>query len=130
MSKAGTDTLKAQQANGNIRSDSQRIREYLEFKDGMTSKDLSDTLGIDWSTFCARLSKLVDKGVVYYDGTETFFDQTHSVLKYEQSEPRQKIRAEKVKRGKFLKVLKRMRKDYSCFMSNGMKSEIDLELEK
>lgn len=130
MSKAAMETLKAQIKNGNIRSDSQRIKEYLAFKDGMTSKDLSDTLGIEWSTFCARISQLIDKGVVYYDGTKTFFDQTHSVLKYEHSEPRQNIRADRIRKGKFLKVLKRIRKYYPDLISYDMKIEIDLKLVK
>lgn len=116
MSHASTQTLKAQQKNGNIKSDKESIREYLSFKDGMTSQDLCQTLGMGWASFGGRISELVDKGLVYYDGTKTFFDQTHSVLKYEHDEKRQKQRAEDVRKGKFLKVLKRLMKDYEQYM--------------
>lgn len=128
MSKASTQTLKAQQKNGNIKSDKESIRQYLSFKDGMTSQDLCQTLGMGWASFGGRISELVDKGLVYYDGTETFFDQTHSVLKYEHNKERQKQRAEDVRKGKFLKVLKRLRKDYTGLMSVDMKIVIDIEL--
>jgi len=128
MSKASKETHLLQQEFGNIQTAKQIIENYLKFKAGMSSADLSDTLGMVYSTFCARLSELVDEGKVYYKGTEEFFDRKNSKIYFEHNEEKQKERAKEVKRAKFQKTLRRLKNDFEDLMTVDMVIIIDTEL--
>jgi len=127
MSIASTETHEQQKKIGKIESQKQTIEAYLIHTDGMTSAHLSETLGMVYSTFCARLSELVDEGKVYYNGSVKEYDKTNSKIYFEHDIFLQKQRAGYIHYSKFVKTLKRLR-TFEEFLPVDVVIFIDTEL--
>lgn len=115
--EAQINTLKKQIKSGKLVTDKGIIREYLKARDGMSSRDLEQTLGMLHETFSGRLSELVTSGEVYYHGTQLEFHSEHSKIYYEHSKEMQVLRAKRIKRKRFKQKVKSLLNNYDSFIS-------------
>lgn len=128
MSHAGTETYKELKRKGKVKSQKEIIKDYIQVKSGILSIDACQALGMQWPDFCAYTSMLVAEGIVYYKGEAKFFDKTYSKIHYEFNPEQRARRVKEVNYGKYLKTIKRLKRDFEEFLPIDVVIFIDTEL--
>ncbi len=117
MSKTRLKALMKQIESGQMETDSARILDYIMMH-GMTSRPIiSDVLGIPEKTVSARVSMLLDIGVLEVVEHDSGDKPDYEILRYQRDAMRQVANAHERKRKKFISWKKRGLKEFSDFLN-------------
>lgn len=122
MSNASTKALLDQINSGKLKTDSAIILNFIKGRQDATLKNIVSHLMIPIQTVSARLSGLVDKGLIYENGMTR--SEKHTIYAFEPDELIQSNRAWRIRRDKYLKCCKRMLRDFPDLIGLNMEHEL------
>lgn len=125
MSKTRLKALLRQVESGQAKSDMARILKYI-IDNNVTNRQLiSDGMGIKLQTVVARVSDLLDMGVIEVKQVSKNHGFTHEVLTHQPDPMRQVQNAYERKKEKFAQWKKRGEREFSDFLDL---SQLELKL--
>jgi len=121
---AKINALNEQIKIGKIESDKAKILAFIKGRNDANLINRPTLLNIKINVASARISDLLDLGVIYVAGT--FNNDKNSFFRYEPDEDKQRYNALKRQEHNFALWIKKGKKYYMHFMTENLQNEINL----